>query len=163
VTVTVRQLAEWVRGEVLGDADLPISSARTLADADPGDITCVEDDRQLGTWRASKASAAVVPTTVPLNDRPRIRAADPRTAFARIVERLRGHPLADTHTIDQTAHVHQSARLGPGVSVGPFVVIGEGTEIGANTTLHAGATVGRYCTVGADATIHPGAVLYDDC
>src|SRR5439155_15928730 len=29
VTVTVRQLAEWVRGEVLGDAELPISNART--------------------------------------------------------------------------------------------------------------------------------------
>ena len=36
MTVTVRELAEWVRGEVLGDGELPISNARTLAEAQPG-------------------------------------------------------------------------------------------------------------------------------
>jgi UDP-3-O-[3-hydroxymyristoyl] glucosamine N-acyltransferase len=163
VTVTVRQLAEWVRGEVLGDADLPISNARAPGVAQPGDITFVEDDRHLGAWHASKASAAVVSDLVPVNDRPLIRVADPPGAFARIVERFRGHPLADTHAIDPTAYIHPTARLGPGASVGPFVVVGEGTEIGPNTTLHAGATVGRFCTIGADVTIHPRAVLYDDC
>jgi UDP-3-O-[3-hydroxymyristoyl] glucosamine N-acyltransferase len=163
VAVTVRELAEWVRGEALGDAELPISNARSLADAQPGDITIVEDDEHLGAWHASKASAAVVPGTIPVNGRPLIRVPEPRTAFARILDRLRGHPLSDTHTIDPTARVHPSARLGPGVSVGPFAVVGEETDVGPNTTLRAGAIVGRFCAIGADVTIHSGAVLYDDC
>ncbi|HJZ60001.1 MAG TPA: UDP-3-O-(3-hydroxymyristoyl)glucosamine N-acyltransferase [Gemmataceae bacterium] len=163
MSVTVRQLAEWVRGEVLGDADLPISNARTLTDAQPGDITFVEDERHLGAWHASRASAAVVPATVPVNGRPLIRVADPLMAFAHIVQHLRGRPAAEPAGIDPTAHVHPSARLGPGVSVGPFAVVGEQTQIGPNTTLHAGATVGRFCTLGADVTIHPRVVLYDEC
>ena len=92
VTVTVRQLAEWVRGEVLGDGELPISNARTLTDAQPGDITFVEHDRHLAAWHASRASAAIVPPGVPVNGRPLIRVADPLMAFARIVQQLRGHP-----------------------------------------------------------------------
>jgi UDP-3-O-[3-hydroxymyristoyl] glucosamine N-acyltransferase len=163
VTVTVRQLAEWVCGEVLGDPDLPISNARTLADAQPGDITFVEGDRNLGAWHASKASAAVVPASVPVNGRPIIRVADPLMAFARIVQHLRGRAPAESHTIDTTAHVHHTARLGSGVTVGPFVVIGEGTEVGANSTLHPGTVVGRGCRIGENVVLYPRVVLYDDC
>ena len=65
VTVTVRQLAEWVRGELLGDGELPIANARTLAEAEPGDITFVEHDKHLAAWHNSKASAAIVPPSVP--------------------------------------------------------------------------------------------------
>ena len=39
MTITVRQLAERVRGECLGDGDLLIANARTLGEAQPGDIT----------------------------------------------------------------------------------------------------------------------------
>jgi UDP-3-O-[3-hydroxymyristoyl] glucosamine N-acyltransferase len=162
VTVTVRQLAEWVRGEVLGDGDLPISNARTLAEAQPGDITFVEHEKHLAAWNASRASAAVVPTSVPVNGRPLIRVADPLMAFARIVQHLRGRPPAAAGTIDPTAHVHPTARLGPGATLGPFAVVGEGARLGANCTLHAGACVGRYCQLGDDVTLHPHAVLYDD-
>ncbi|MBX9584240.1 MAG: UDP-3-O-(3-hydroxymyristoyl)glucosamine N-acyltransferase, partial [Gemmataceae bacterium] len=79
MTVTVRQLADWVRGEVLGDGDLPIADARPLADARPGDITLV-DDKHLGAWHACPAAAAVAPPSVPVNGRPLIRVADPLMA-----------------------------------------------------------------------------------
>ncbi|MDB5306635.1 MAG: lpxD [Gemmataceae bacterium] len=163
MTVTVRQLAEWVRGEVLGDADLPISNARTLAEAQPGDITFVEGDRHLGAWHASKASAAVVFTSVPVNGRPIIRVADPLMAFARIVETLRGRPPAAPPSVDPNAHVHPTAKLAPGVSVGPFAVVGVEAEVGPNTSLHAGVVVGRGCRIGGDVVLHPRVVLYDDC
>jgi UDP-3-O-[3-hydroxymyristoyl] glucosamine N-acyltransferase len=163
VTVTVRQLAEWVRGELLGDGDLPITNARTLTEAQPGDITFVEHDKHLAAWHASRASAAIVPVTVPVNGRPVIRVADPLMAFARVVQQLRGRLVTEAPSISPAAHVHPTAKLAPGVSIGPFAVVGEGSEIGANCALHAGAVVGRFCKLGRDVTIHPHAVLYDDC
>lgn len=161
--VTVRQLAEWVRGEVLGDPDLVISNARTLTDAGPGDVTFVESDKNLHAWHESKASAAVVGKAVPLNGRPIIRVADPLMAFADIVRHLRPRPEEPRGLIDPTACVHPMARLAPGVTVGPLAVVGEGTTIGANTTVHAGAIVGKFCTIGSDTTLHARAVLYDNC
>ena len=47
MNVTVRQLAEWVRGEVLGDPELVITNARTLAEAGPGDVTFIESEKNL--------------------------------------------------------------------------------------------------------------------
>ncbi|HUR54784.1 MAG TPA: UDP-3-O-(3-hydroxymyristoyl)glucosamine N-acyltransferase [Gemmataceae bacterium] len=163
MTLTVRQLAERVRGEVLGDADLPIFHARTLGEAGPGDITFVADSKHLAEWHTSRASAAVVPTSVPVNGRPIIRVTDPIMAFAQIVRDFRHRPDDAEAAIDPTAHVHPTARLAAGVTVGPFVVVGEGTEVGANSVLHAGAVVGRFCKLGADVTLFPHVVLYDDC
>lgn len=163
MTVTVRQLAEWVRGEVLGDGDLPIESARPLADAGPGDITFVDGDKNLPAWHASTAAAAVAPPGVPVNGRPLIRVADPLLAFAGIVQRLRGRLPDATGAVSPAAHVHPTARLGDGVTVGPFAVVGEDAEVGAGSVLHPGAVVGRGCKLGAGVVLHPHAVLYDDC
>ncbi len=163
MTVTVRQLAEWVRGEVLGDADLPITHARTLAEAEPGDITFIDSDRNLGAWHASKASAAVAPASIPVNGRPLIRVADPLMAFVRIVQQLRGPAPDRAGTIDPTAHIHPTAILAPGSAIGPFAVIGEGVQCGPNATFHAGVVIGKGCRLGADVTLHPRVVLYDGC
>lgn len=161
--VTVRQLAEWVQGELLGDPELAITNARTLTDAEPGDITFVENDKHLAAWHHSRASAAVVPTSVPVNGRPVIRVADPLMAFANIVQHFRGRPTEPHGFIHPAAFVHPSATLAPGVSVGPFAVVGEGTTVGENTTIGAGAVVGRFCKLGRDVVIHPRAVVYDEC
>jgi UDP-3-O-[3-hydroxymyristoyl] glucosamine N-acyltransferase len=163
VSVTVRQLADWVRGEVLGDADLPIENARALADAQPGDITFVDGNRHLNDWHNSKASAAVVPTNVPVNGRPIIRVPDPLMAFADIVRHLRGRPSTNTHEIHPTADVHPSVKLSEGVTIGPFAVVGEGSELGPNAQLHPGVVVGRGCRIGRDCILFPRVVLYDDC
>src|SRR5262245_47517541 len=107
-------MAEWVKGELVGDGDVPIDAARPLTEAGPGDITFVEGEKNLSAWHASRASAAVVPTSVPLNGRPLIRVADPLTAFATIVIQLRGLQVSETAgQIDATAHVHPTARIGP--------------------------------------------------
>jgi UDP-3-O-[3-hydroxymyristoyl] glucosamine N-acyltransferase len=163
VNVTVRQLAEWVRGEVLGDPDLVVSNARPLSEAQPGDITFLESEKGLAAWHACPASAAVVPLSVPVNGRPLIRVADPLMAFVDIVRHLRGRPEQPRGQIDPLACVHPNARLGPGVSVGPGAVIGEETEVGPDTTIHAGAVIGRFCKIGRDVTLYPRVVLYDDC
>jgi len=163
VIVTVRQLAAWVGGEVLGDGDLPIANARALADAQPGDITFVDGDRNVGAWHTSRASAAVAPASVPVNGRPLIRVADPLMAFARIVQELRGRPAPLTGVIDPAAAVHPTAVLGANVTVGPFAVVGAGTTVGANTVVHAGVVVGVGCRIGADTVLHPRVVIYDDC
>jgi UDP-3-O-[3-hydroxymyristoyl] glucosamine N-acyltransferase len=163
VTVTVRTLAEWVRGELLGDGDLPISNARTLAEARPGDITFVEDERHLHAWHSSQASAAIVPGNVPVNGRPIIRVNNPLMAFATVVQQLRGCPSVTAPSISPNAYVHPTARLAAGVAVGPFAVVGEGSEIGANSILHPGAVVGRSCKLGESVVLHPHASVSDEC
>lgn len=163
MSVTVRELATWVDGEWVGDGDQPIVHARPLADAEPGDITFVDDDRYLDDWHHSRASAAVVRPTVPVNGRPLIRVQDPLMAFASIMKRLRGLSAKVSSCIHPTACVHPSAVIGQEANIGPFVVVGEGTTIGPRAKLHAGVVVGANCRFGMDVTLFPRVVIYDDC
>ncbi|QEL19999.1 UDP-3-O-(3-hydroxymyristoyl)glucosamine N-acyltransferase [Limnoglobus roseus] len=161
MSLTVRQMAALVAGEVVGNGDAEIVDARPLTDAKPGHITFVEDDRYLDAWHHSPASAALVLPHVPVNGRPLIKVLDPLMAFVSIVKHLRGNSPAATSSIHPSAQIHPTAVIGTDAEIGPFVVVEAGCVIGARATLLAGATIGKNCRLGDDVTLHPHAVLYD--
>ena len=162
MSLTVQQLADLVHGTVHGDGAVAIRAARPLTTAQPGDITFVEDDRRAGQLSQTRASAAVVPLSAPLDGIPLIRVADPLAAFVTIVRHMRGEAVEQPHGIDPRAFVHKSATVGEGASIFPFASVGEGAVIGARCRIHAGAVVGRRCKLADDVTLHPHVVLYDD-
>jgi UDP-3-O-[3-hydroxymyristoyl] glucosamine N-acyltransferase len=162
VPITVRQLAELVQGQVCGDGDLVIQSARPLHDAGPGDITLAESDRYAAQLHACRAAAAVVGPRLATNGLTVIRVADPFSAFVTIAGHLRGKVEPPPHGIDPRAYVDPTAVIGPDASVLPFACVGAGAVIGARCRVHGGASVGRNCRLGDDVTLYPNAVLYDD-
>lgn len=161
MTTTLRQLAELVHGEVVGDGSLVIQAARPLSEAQAGDITFLEDSKNVHYLQATKASAAVVAKDVTIAGLPLIRVADPLLAFVSIVRQLHGRAEPPPHGIDPRACVHPSAQIGAGPSIHPLAVIGEGTMVGARCRIHSGAVVGRFCNLGDDVTLYPNAVLYE--
>ncbi|MFO0937796.1 MAG: UDP-3-O-(3-hydroxymyristoyl)glucosamine N-acyltransferase [Gemmataceae bacterium] len=164
MTVTVKDIADWVHGELLGDSTRTIQRARPLTDAIAGDLTFVEDEKYLNAWHASAATAAIVPKSFAVNGKPIIRVDDPLMSFVTIVRKLRGQNVAATsNLIHPTAVIHPTAIVGADSSVGPYAVIGENARIGSRCTLHAGVSIGRHCQLADDVTLHPHVVLYDDC
>ncbi len=161
MSTTLRQLAELVQGEVCGDAELVIHAARSVAEAQPGDITFVENDKHAHLLASCRASAVVVPKSLPVNGRTVVRVADPLGAFVAIVRHLQGRKEPPPHGVDPLAYVHPTARLGAEASVFPFAAVGEGTVVGARCKIHSGAVLGRSCWLGDDVTVYPNAVIYD--
>ena len=159
---TVRQLADLVGGNLIGDGDLTIQSARTLQEAQPGDITFVENKTYATQLQQSGASAAVVPANWPRNGKALIEVADPLTAFVAIVQHMQGKVAAEPTGIDPRAAVHPSAKIGAAPSIAPFAGVGENTIIGRRCRLHQGVAIGKNCRLGDDVTLHPHVVLYDD-
>ncbi len=161
MTVTVRQLAELVQGNLLGDGDLSIHAARPLAAAREGDITFVEDAKHLPQLRPSKASAAVVPLDVASDSRPLIQVRDPLNAFVAIARFLNGRAELKPLGVDPRANVHAGAIIGPDVSIYPFATVEEGCIVGGRCRIYPGVYLGRDCRLGDDVVIHANAVLYD--
>jgi UDP-3-O-[3-hydroxymyristoyl] glucosamine N-acyltransferase len=164
VAFTVRELAELVGGEVVGDAGLTIQSARPLTDAAPGDITFLEDERYLVRFLACGAAVAIVgPGAHAPEGKTVIRVKEPLMAFIAVVQKLHPRPAAAFAGIHTTAAVHPTAKLAPDAAVGAYAVIGEGCVVGARARIFAGVVVGNYCTLGDDVTLYPHVVLYDSC
>jgi UDP-3-O-[3-hydroxymyristoyl] glucosamine N-acyltransferase len=161
VGVTVQKLAELVEGQVVGDGSAIITAARSLGDAQPGDITFVENDKHERELHACQATAVVAPPGIAGNGQALIRVDDPLGAFIVIVRHLHGRPELPPHGIDLRSCVHRTAIVGPDASVLPLAVIGEKSIVGARCRIHSGAVVGRFCRLGDDVTLFPNAVLYD--
>jgi len=166
VVATVGQLAALVRGRLTGDGNVAIQSARPVAEAGPGDITFIDDERYAKSLRASHASAAIVGPhfkTLPPGDRelPVIEVDDPRSAFVAVRTHLKGEVKPRWVGVHPMAYVAPSAVIGEGVAIYPFAYVGEGSTIADGVTLEPGAIVGENCHVGRDSILHPHVVLYE--
>ena len=166
MVATVEQLAELVQGRLVGDGSVPIRAARPVAEAGPGDITFIEDERYAKKLRTSPASAVIVGPhfrrDVADPVLPVIEVADPLSAFVAVRAHLRGAEKPRWAGIHPMAWVAPSAEIGPDVAIYPFAYVGDGAVVGAGSTLHPGAVVGDRCCLGREVILHPNVVLYED-
>jgi UDP-3-O-[3-hydroxymyristoyl] glucosamine N-acyltransferase len=168
VVATVEQLAELVHGRLVGDGSVSIRSARPVAEAGPGDITFIENDRFAKLLRASPASAAIVGPHFSLGRREVeeslavIEVDDPMAAFLAVRTHLIGEHKPRWTGIHPQAWVAPTAQIGADVAIYPFAYVGDGAVVGDGTTLHPGAVIGEGCKIGRECIVHPNAVLYQD-
>src|SRR5947209_18828599 len=122
MSLTVRQLAALVGGEVHGDADRVIAAARPLTEAAAGDVTFIENDKHARFLHGCKASAVIMPASLvpqaavgpPRPDSPALVAvADPLAAFVALIRHIRGPEQEQATGVDPRADVHPDATPGP--------------------------------------------------
>lgn len=162
MSFTVRQLAELVQGKVLGDDNLVINAARILQDAQPGDITFLDNPNHAELLRQSRASAAVVAPKTIREDKTLIQVADPLLAFTTIFQHLQGKAASSPTGIDPRAVIHPTVQIGADPSIDSFACIGNDTTLGARCRLASGVSIGKNCRLGDDVVVHPNVVLYDN-
>jgi UDP-3-O-[3-hydroxymyristoyl] glucosamine N-acyltransferase len=168
VVATVEQLAELVRGRLVGDGTVSIRSARPVGEAGPGDITFIENDRFAKLLRGSPASAAIVGPHFSLarsegeKSLAVIEVDDPMSAFLAVRTHLNGEQKTRWVGVHPQACVAPTAQVGADVAIHAFAYVGEGARIGDGTTLYPGAVISEGCKLGRDCIIHPNAVLYQN-
>ena len=87
--ITLADLADMVRGSVVGDGARLVAGANTLNSAGPTDITLVDSPDKVHRLARSRAGAVVVPRHLESIDRPAIQVDDVHEAFALIVGHFR--------------------------------------------------------------------------
>lgn len=158
----VRELAEWLGAPYEGDGEKVLTGVADLASAGATELAFVATAKAAREAEGSAAGCLIVfPDYDNAAGRTVIRAADPRTAFARAAGRLCPPPPV-VPGVHPTAVIAPGAEIGPGVFVGPLVTIGEGSRIGPGTSIGALAVIGRRVSIGENCTIHPHVTVYDD-
>lgn len=160
--VTLGELARAVGGQVRGSADTVISGVSSLELAGPGDLAYVEGDRFVKLARDSRAAAFVVGH--PLDDlpSPQLVTANPKYAFARIVQQFFTAPYRPRGIAQQISQ-GADVRIGPDASIWPFVTLGDRVRIGARVTLYPGVFIGDDSTVGDDCVLYPNVTVRERC
>ena len=156
------ELAELVRGRVVGDGGIVVERIADLEHAGESEIAYVENESFLPVASESKAACLIVSERLgeKLPDRTLIEVANPKLAFSFIGAALHP-PVRREPSIHPTAVVADTADIALTAYVGPHVCIGEYARVGAYTRLEAGVVLGANVTVGDDCVLHPNVVLYD--
>src|SRR5437868_3272206 len=159
----VRELAEWLGGTFEGDGEKELAGVATLESAGTEEVAFVGNRKAVAVAEASAAGCLIVPMEWPSPSyRTVIRAAEPRTAFARAMNRF--YPTAELSPgVHPTAVVGKDVEMGAMVYVGPHAVVGDGTRIGVATSIGAGCIVGKRVAIGEGCVLHPNVTVYDNC
>ncbi|NOZ19661.1 MAG: UDP-3-O-(3-hydroxymyristoyl)glucosamine N-acyltransferase [Planctomycetes bacterium] len=159
---TLRELAEHIGGNVVGDPETKILRPNTIHGAGEGDITFLSNKKYEKALDDTKASAVVIsPEHEDHVKTAAIISDNPYLAFAKIVDYMipgRPRPAAGVHP---TAVVSQSAQVGDEAAIGPYCVIGDDVSIGDRVAIYSNVYVGKGTTIGEDTVIYPNTVLYD--
>ena len=164
----LREIAEWLNGQIVGPADVEIRVPAKIEEAGPGAITFLANPkyaRFLATTRASAVlvGPAVDPSAVGRPDLSLLVVADPYVAFLQVLKRLLPPPDPFTRGIHPSAVIAPTATIGDGVSIGPLSVVADGVAIGARTLIGAGVTIGKGASLGEECVVYDRAAVYYGC
>ncbi len=158
--IPLRFLAEAVKGEVTGEAEVLITGVGEVESAQDGDLVFAWTKRSAERAFASPAAAVVVTREFARPEKPCLIVNNPRWAMAVILENLFPPEPMPAHVSPQ-ATVEDDVQLGEQVSVGAFAFIGKGSVIGDGTIVFPHAFIGRNVRIGSQCLIHPFATLYE--
>ena len=132
----------------------------SIAQASPGDLVFVEEQKHLEKAIGSHAAAVIVGEFFAgASLKPLLVCGQPRLAFARAAQLLGGKPQRKAG-IHPSALVDSSAQLGAGVVIDERVVIEKGAKVGDESWIGAGSVIGAYATLGRSCELYPQVTVY---
>src|SRR5216683_3325794 len=156
---TAFQIAEQVRGEVLGDGSVELTGLAPADCARAGDLTFAEKAAYFNAAEQSNATAVLVAGEFASSKKVLIRVPNARVAVAKVLP-LFFPPDQPALGIHPNATIAPSAQIDPTAHIGPNCVVGARVRLGARSVLMGGNHVGRDCQIGDDGCLFPNVVIY---
>lgn len=176
---TVGQIAQVVKGTIVGDPGFAVNGFASADKAKEGDITFLAFPKYLSIVLESKASCVIVSSEIENLNKIQVVVSNPYYAFTQVVQLFEGNSLPSPG-ISLKAEISKTARMGSEPSIGPFVFIDDEVLLGDRVILFPGVYIGKGAVIGDDVliysnvsirnksrignrvTIHDGAVIGSD-
>ncbi|GIU81481.1 MAG: UDP-3-O-(3-hydroxymyristoyl)glucosamine N-acyltransferase [Acidobacteria bacterium] len=153
----IREIAELVQGELVGDAEMEIVRVALPELAGEKEIAFIERAENLP--ENVKASCLIVPENFAKELHCSIiKVKNPKLAFAKVAGVL--YRFQAPKKRNQTAFIAEDAEVEADF-IGAFVSIGSKTKIGKGTAIFDNVTIGSDVEIGENCVIFPNCVIYD--
>lgn len=151
---TLKEIAEFLDGELIGDAEVTISGISGIKEAKPGDITFLANSKYLPLIDKTQASAIITSREIKSAAKPIIRTENPSLAFAKAVSLLAPAQAKHPKGIHSSAILGKGVSLGKNAAIGPYAVIEDDASIGDEAIIYAGCFIGHHTKIGANSLIY---------
>ena len=165
-SLTIKEINEIIKGELIGDTDQPISGPEQLERANNNQITFVGNRKYIQLWNESKACAAIVNEKLkiePGENRALIKVKNADLAMAKILEVFDPGPPEFKIDIDPSAVIHPSASTGKGCKIGANCFVGKNVVLGDEVILYPNVTILDETKIGNGTIVWSGTVIRERC
>ncbi|MCX5707088.1 MAG: UDP-3-O-(3-hydroxymyristoyl)glucosamine N-acyltransferase [Candidatus Omnitrophica bacterium] len=152
---TLRELAQLVGGEVVGDENIVITGASGIKEACQGDITFLANPKYSPLLTTTGASAVITSRDASSPTKAIIRVENPSLAFAKVISLIAPDDIKHPKGIHPTAVLGKNVKLGCDVALGPYVVVDDDVWIGDKTIIYSGSFIGKSSKIGDSVLIYP--------
>lgn len=161
-TKTIKELAEYLGGIVLGDETCRVNGLAPLEDAGADKVSFLANPKYASKVAETGAGAVLMAPGSENYGRNVIEVANPYLAFAKLLTLFYVQP----HTprgVMPGASIGNGVSLGEGLSIYPGATVGDNVSVGDRCVIHSGAVIYAGVTLGSDTTIHANAVIRERC
>jgi UDP-3-O-[3-hydroxymyristoyl] glucosamine N-acyltransferase len=158
--INLKEIAQRLNLELVGDGSVEISGIANLIDASATELTflfSVGYKKHLETTSAAAvilrredADGCAIPAII---------SPQPRLSWGHVAALFDREPVPDGN-IHPSAVIHQAAKLSENVTIGANAVIESGAEIGPDSAIGPGCVVGQQVIVGKNCRINANVTLY---
>lgn len=180
--ISVKEAAEFLDGEIVGDHGSSFVTVARIEDAGKGSLTFLANPKYIEHIYTTSADVVLVNDDLELKsdvDATLIRVEDAYIAFCKVLNRYY-NPSNARKGVEGNVHVSDDAQLGEdcyighgsyigkGVSIGdrakiyPNTYIGDGVQIGNDTIVYANVSIYYDSVIGNNVIIHSGVVIGSD-
>lgn len=153
---SLKEIAELIDCQYIGDADFPVWGMNEIHVVTPGDIVFVDHPKYYDKALNSAATIVLINKEVECPEAKALLISDdPFRDFNKLTKHFKPFQLA-------TGMISDSAVVGEGTIIQPNVFLGNNVQIGNNCLIHAGVNIGDNCVIGDNVIIHGGTVLGGD-
>ncbi len=164
--VTVADITQLVRGELVGDGTLAVTGCSGIQEAKSGDITFLANPKYLAQAERSQASVIIVSRQMPalqVAGKTVIKTDNPSFAFTQVLNHfLKQGPNRHPKGVHPTAVIAPGAKLAKTVAVGPYTVIEDGASIGEGTVIYGHCYIGHGTIIGKDCLFYPHVTVREE-
>ena len=166
--LTLREIAAYVDGKVIGEPDINISGVSEIQNSLPGTITFLGNPKYKQFLTETQADAIFVRNDDHLNGKNGIVVSNPQLAMARTLrlffpEKSFEPSIHESAVIDSTASVGENIFIDAGVVIKSGASIGDNSIIGANVVIGNRAAIGKNCSLKPNVTIYHNVKIGDNC
>lgn len=160
---TVEQIAQMLKGKVIGDKSLKINQLAKIEEGSIGSISFLANPKYEHFIYTTNASAVIVDKQFDAKKEYKttlIIVENAYTAFTRLLQEYQKKLSQSKIGIEQPSYISSNAKLGSDVYVGAFTYIGENSEIGNNSKIYPNVYISEGCVLGENCTIYSGVKIY---
>ena len=176
---SIREVAEEIGAEIVGDDSIELKGLAGIQEAAPGDLAFIANKKYLRFMETTRASAVIAAFGTTSERLTLLLHRDPYFAFMKAVRFFHPqktyapfvHPsavISDSATVHETAHIGANVVIDEGVAVGKRsavlanVFLGEGSVLGDDCLIYPNVTLRERSLVGDRVIIHSGTVVGSD-